>query len=84
MKRSASLWIAVLTLTAVVLGAINFFSPARTAQAEMLNVQNNFSMMTSGTPGGDEALIVIDKSRGRMVVYHLNGTALDILAVRAF
>ena len=83
MKRSPSLWIAVLTLTAVVLGAINLFAPSRSAKAEMINVQNNFSLMTSGTTGGDEALIVIDKNRGKMVVYHLNGTTLDILAARS-
>ncbi len=82
MKRSASLWMAVLTLTAVILGAVYLLAPTPVAHAEMLNAQNNFSLMTAGTGGGDEALIVIDKTQGKMAVFHLNGANLDLLAGR--
>lgn len=80
MKRSSSLWMAVLTLTAVVLGVVYLAAPQPQARAEMLNAQSNFSLMTSGTPGGDEALIVIDKSQGAMAIYHLAGNNLEPLA----
>ena len=75
---------AVLTFTAIVMGVILIATPSRDAQAAMLNVQSGFSLMTAGTPGGDEALIVVDKGSQKVIVYHLNGNSLDVLAGGSF
>jgi hypothetical protein len=32
------------------------------------------------TVGGDEALIVIDKGTQKVIVYHLNGNSMDVMA----
>jgi hypothetical protein len=84
MNKSASIWMAVLTFTAIVMGVVLIATPSRNAQAAMLNVQQGFSLMTAGTVGGDEALIVIDKGAQKVIVYHLNGNTMDVMAGGSF
>jgi hypothetical protein len=79
MNKSASLWMAVLTFTAVILGAILLSSNERPAQAAMLNAQPNVTMMTTGN-GGDEGLVVVDKTQQKMIIYLLKGPDLVPIA----
>jgi hypothetical protein len=83
MNKHSNVWIAVLTFTAVILGAILLSSNDRRAEASMLNSQTNFSLMTTGINGGDEALIVIDKTQAKMIVYVLKGQELTPMGVTA-
>jgi hypothetical protein len=69
--KNSSVWMAVMTFTAVVLAIIMLSSHSRDAKAAMMLDQSGFSMLTSGN-GGDEVLVVIDKSTQRMIGYHLN------------
>lgn len=78
--RNSSTWMAVLTITGIMLAAILLSAPQPAAQAAMLNAQADFSMMTAGTNGGDEALIIVDKRSQKMVIYRLNGNSLEALA----
>ena len=73
--KNSSVWMAVLTFTAVILAAVLLSSQSQNAKAALLLDQANFSMMTVGN-GGDEVLVVVDKSTQRMVAYHYtaNGT----------
>jgi hypothetical protein len=81
MKKSATVWMAVLTLTAIILGAILFSSSSRQAQAAMLNAQSNVTMMTSGiASGADEVVVVVDKVGMKMAVYLLKGNELVMIA----
>ena len=80
MKNKAGIWMAVLTLTAIVLGVILLAAPHREAQAVMINAQTGYTLMTTGTPGGDEFLIIIDKASTKVVMYKLNGNSLDLVA----
>ncbi|HVT79334.1 MAG TPA: hypothetical protein VHM90_01645 [Phycisphaerae bacterium] len=79
MLKNSSVWMAVLTFTAVIMGAIILSSNDRRADAAMLNAQTNFSLMTTGINGGDEALIVIDKAQQKMILYVLKGNELTPL-----
>jgi predicted Na+-dependent transporter len=79
-KNNSSPLIAALTLTAVVLGAILLATPSRTAQANMLNAQAGFSMLTSGILANDEALTIIDKGQQKMIVYTLVNNVLTPIA----
>ena len=54
MKRNASIWIASLTLTAIVLAVALLAMPQKRVQADMLNVQPGYSLMTVGGLGADE------------------------------
>ena len=74
--KNTSVWMAVLTFTAVIMGAILLSSGERRAEASMLNAQTNFSLMTTGINGGDEALVVIDKAQGKIILYVLKGNEL--------
>jgi len=80
MKNNSSLWIAALTLTAIILGVVLLASPSRTAQANMLDSRPGFSMMTSGVQGNDEYLTIIDKAQQKMIVYNLVGNTLNPIA----
>jgi hypothetical protein len=73
--KNASTWMAVLTFTALILTAILLAGNERPAQAAMINNQTGFTLMTGGV-GGDEQLIVIDKPRGKMIVYSFKGNEL--------
>ena len=86
MNKNASIWMAVLTLTAIVLGVILLATPQRPAEAAMLNTQAGFSLMTAGagSTGGDDALIVVDKTSQKMIIYHLNGAKLDVLGAGSY
>ena len=78
MKSQSTLWMAVLTLTAIVLGVILLATPQRTAQAEMLNAQAGYTMMMTGNPGGEEDLVIVDKATQKMLVYRMQGTTLEL------
>lgn len=80
MTKTSSIWMAALTLTAVVLSAVLLSSNERRAQAAMLNAQTSVTMMTTGTNGGDEGLIVVDKTQQKMVVYLIKGNSLEPIA----
>ena len=80
MTKTSSVWIAVLTLTAVILAAVILSSNERPAQAAMLNAQPTVTMMTTGTNGGDEGLVVVDKTQQKMVVYLIKGNSLEPIA----
>jgi len=75
---------AVLLMTAIVMGVILLAAPQRQAQAVMLNAQTGYSLLTSGTPGGDEFLIVVDKSTQKLVIYSVNGNNINIMARENF
>ena len=79
MKNSASIWMAVLTFTAIILGTILLSSNERPAQASMLNAQPNVTLMTTGN-GGDEGLVVVDKIQQKMVIYLIKGNELTPIA----
>jgi hypothetical protein len=79
MKKSASIWMAVLTITAVAMAAILLSNNERPAQAAMLNTQANVTMMTTGT-GADEALVVFDRAQMKIIVYQLKGNELEPVA----
>lgn len=80
MKTPANIWIALLTLTAVILGIMLIAAPSREAQAAMVNDQAGFTLLTSGTPGGDEFLYVIDKNTQKLVMYKFTGRTLELAA----
>jgi pectate lyase len=72
---------ALLTMTAIVLVVVLLAAPAREAQGEMLNAQSGFSLLTTGTPGGgDELLVVVDNATQRMVMYRLMGNNMEVFA----
>jgi hypothetical protein len=81
--KNTSLWMAVLTFTAIILAAILLTSGERPAQAAMINAQPNFTLMTTGINGGDEALVVIDKGRQKMIIYMYRGNELLPVAGRS-
>jgi hypothetical protein len=79
MTKSTSIWIAVLTFTAVILASVFFSMNDRSAQGAMLNFQSaKVTMITSGT-AADEGLIVIDRVQQKAIVYVIKGT--DIVPV---
>ncbi|HVS70587.1 MAG TPA: hypothetical protein VHQ47_04960 [Phycisphaerae bacterium] len=79
MKSHTSLWMAVLTLTAIVLGVVLITAPSKTADAQMLNDKQGYTMMmTSNNPGGDEFLVIVDKATQKMLVYRMQGTNLEL------
>jgi hypothetical protein len=78
--KNTSIWMAVLTLTAVILAAILLGNNDRQAQAAMINAQPGFILMTTGANGGDEGLVVIDKTQLKMVIYAFKGNDLIPLA----
>ena len=80
MSRNPSVWMSVLLMTAIIMGVILLAVPQRQAQAVMLNAQAGFSLLTSGNPGGDEYLFVIDKTSKKIVVYSLQGNNLQLMA----
>ena len=82
MKNSSTVWTAVLTFTAIILGVILLSAPPREAQGAMLNAQAGFSLMTTGIAGGDEALIIVDKNTQKVIVYAVNGNDLVAVAGR--
>jgi hypothetical protein len=77
--KNTSLWMAVLTFTAILLSAILLSSNDRPAQAAMILPLPGFTLMTSGA-AGDEALIIIDKNKGKMIVYSFKGNELVPIA----
>ena len=80
MTKSSSIWIAVLTFTAVILAAILLAGIDRPAQASMLNAQSSkVTMITTGN-GGDEGLIIVDRSQQKVIVYLLKGNELTPIA----
>ena len=78
--KTANIWMAVLTLTAVILAAIMLSRNERPADAAMINAQPTVVLMTTGANGGDEGLIVVDKTQQKMIVYMLNNNALVPIA----
>ncbi len=77
MKNKSNLWIATLTLSAILMVVVLLSSNERQAQASMMNAQANFSLITAGPPGTDEALIIVDKTSQKLVVFQLvNGNTL--------
>jgi hypothetical protein len=79
LTKKPGVWMAVLTFTALILAVLLIATPAREAQAVMINAQPGFTLMTSGTAGGDEYLFVIDNSTNKMGIYKLNGNSLDVM-----
>ncbi len=80
MTKSSSIWIAVLTFTAVILAAILFAGLDRPAQASMLNSQSGkVTMITTGN-GGDEGLIIVDRTQQKVIIYLLKGNELTPIA----
>jgi len=71
LTKKTSTAIAALTLTAILLVVILLAAPQKTVQASMLNAQADFSLMTAGTLGNDDSLIIIDKNAQKIVVYAL-------------
>jgi len=80
MKILFSIWMAVLTLSAVIMSAVLLSNNSRKADAAMINPQPDVTMMTTGTNGGDEGLIIIDKRAQKMIVYMLKGNAMRAVA----
>jgi hypothetical protein len=79
MKKNPSILMAALTLTAIVLGVVLLATPPK-AQALMLNNEPGLTMITSGqAQAGDELLIIIDKSTGKMLVYRLNQNSFELM-----
>jgi len=78
--KSTSIWMAVLTFTAVILAVILLTSSQRPAEAAMINTQPGFTLMTSGTNGGDEALVVMDKTKQKMIIYMFKNNELAPVA----
>ena len=78
--KSTSLSMAVLTFTALVMAVILLSGNQRPAQASMINAQPGFTLMTSGTNGGDEALVVMDKTKLKMIIYMFKGNDLAPVA----
>jgi hypothetical protein len=80
MTKSSSIWIAVLTFTAVILAAILLAGIDRPAQASMLNSQSSkVTMITTGN-GGDEGLIIVDRTQQKVIIYLLKGNELTPIA----
>ncbi len=80
MTKSSSIWIAVLTFTAVILAAILLAGSDRPAQASMLNSQSGkVTMITTGN-GGDEGLIIVDRTQQKVIIYLLKGNELTPIA----
>ena len=84
MTKQPSVWMAVLLMTAIVMGVILLAAPQRQAQGVMLNAQTGYSLMTSGTPGGDEFLIVVDKTSQKLVIYSVSGNNISVMARENF
>ncbi|MGN6370452.1 MAG: hypothetical protein ACTHN5_19530 [Phycisphaerae bacterium] len=79
-QKSSSVMIAVLTLTAIILGVILLAAPSRDAQAHMITNQTTLSMITTGVSGGgDEMLIIMDKNTGKMLAYRVNGNEFELV-----
>jgi len=78
--KATSIWTAVLTLTAILLSAILLSNNERQAQGAMLNAQPGFILMTTGANGGDEGLVIIDKTKQKMAVYVMKGNDLTLIA----
>jgi hypothetical protein len=80
MKKNPSVLMAALTLTAIVLGVVLLATPPRQAQGQMLTNEPGLTMITSGqAQAGDELLIIIDKSSGKMLVYRLNQNSFELM-----
>ena len=77
--KNTSIWMVVLTFTAILLAAILLSSNERPAQAAMINNLPAYTLMTSGS-GADESLIIIDKPKGKMIVYSFKGNDLVPIA----
>jgi hypothetical protein len=80
MKKSVSVWMAVLTITAVIMAVILLASNERPVQASMLNAQPGVTMMTMGAGGGDEGLVIVDRATQRIIVYVMKGNELTPVA----
>ena len=50
----------------------------------MLNAQPNVTMMTTGTNGGDEGLVIVDRATQKMIVYVIKGNELVPIAGQNF
>ena len=80
MKKNPSVLVAVLTLTAIILGVVLLATPTRNAEAHMMNSQPSLTMITSGVSGGgDEMLIIMDKNSGKMLAYRVNGNEFELI-----
>ena len=80
MKKSTSIWMAVLTMSAILMGVILLATPSRDASAMMVVNQNNLTMMTAGqSQGGDEFLLILDKSTGRLLAYRMDGNQFQLV-----
>jgi len=80
MNKSASIWMAVLTITAVILASILLSSNSRPAQAAMLNAQPTVTLITTGTvqnviPGQDVTLVYVDGEGNEVAVQVLPTTS---------
>ena len=84
MKKNSTALMAALTLTAIILGVILLANSAPRADANMLNSESGFSMMTAGTVGNNESLIMIDKGAQKMLVYNLVGNNLNVIGAFNF
>ena len=74
--KSTSIWTAVLTMTALIMAVILLTNNQRPAEGAMINAQPGFTLMTSGINGGDEALVVMDKSKQKMIIYTFKNNEL--------
>ncbi len=50
----------------------------------MINAQPGYTLMTMGAPGGDEMLMIVDKTTEKMVIYRVNGNNLELMAKQRF
>jgi hypothetical protein len=79
MKTKTSALMAVLTLTAIVLGAILLATPSKEAKGEMLNEKTNYTMMmVGGAQGGEEFLMIVDKKTQKMLAYRMQGATIEL------
>jgi hypothetical protein len=81
MKNKTNVWISVLTVSAIMLLCLLLWpATEQKAEAAMLNAQPGYVLVTSGNPGGDESLFVLERSSGKILMYHLNGNRLELVA----
>lgn len=70
-------------LTGVLIVQVDKTSAPKTAQADQVIAQSQFSLMTASTRGEEESLFILDNRQGTLVVYKPNipRAQLEVVAV---
>ncbi len=76
-----TMWITVLSVTAVALAALNY--AARPAQALMTIKDRDFSMVTARTQNQGDCLYIMDNRTGKVAVYTYD-SARKVMLPRVF